>query len=48
MSEHQLELLPKPSKEDLLLQLAVIAKRWPPYDKRYSEAGFFADMFPLE
>jgi len=43
MSE-QLKLLPDSSKEELKKQVAIIAKRWPPYDKRYSESGFFADI----
>ncbi len=43
MSE-QLKLLPNSSKEELKKQVAIIAKRWPPYDERYIEAGFFTDI----
>ncbi len=43
MSE-QLRLLPAIKKEELKKQVAIIAKRWPPYDKRYNEEGFFADI----
>ena len=40
----QLDLLPSPSKEDLKESVARIAADWPPYDKRYSEEAFFADI----
>ncbi len=40
----QLGLLPLPSKEHLKEAVARIAKRWPPYDKRYDEEAFFADI----
>lgn len=38
----QLRLLPDTGKEELKKQVAIIAKRWRGYEKRYDEGKFFA------